>query len=114
MLPHKTTRGQIALGKLATYEGIPEPYDKQKRVVVSDALKVVRMRSDRNFCVLGVLSKEVGWGYTELVGQLEAQRKIKDVQFYNEKKAKTAARAKAVKAANVPASVKKTLADCGY
>ncbi len=114
MLPHKTSRGQIALGKLATYEGIPEPYDKMKRVVVPDALKAVRMRSDRNFCVLGVLSKEVGWGYTELVGQLEAQRKIKDEQYYNEKKAKVAARAKAIKSYVVSASDKKILADAGY
>ena len=57
MLPHKTVRGQLALGRLATYEGIPEPYDKQKRLVVPDALKVLRMRADRNFCLLGELSK---------------------------------------------------------
>lgn len=87
MLPHKTVRGQLALGRLATYEGIPEPYDKIKRLVVPDALKVLRMRADRNFCILGELSKEVGWGYTDLVAKLEATRKAKEQAFYQEKKA---------------------------
>lgn len=101
MMPHKTIRGQLALGRLATFEGIPEPYDKKKRVVVPAALKVLRLRADRNFTVLGELSKEVGWGYTDLVARLEAQRKIKEQAFYAEKKAKAAAVAKATKAADL-------------
>ena len=114
MLPHKTARGQLALGRLASFEGIPEPYDKVKRVVVPDALKVLRMRSDRNFCLLGELSKEVGWGYTELVQRLEATRKAKEQEFYAGKKAAVAKRAKVVKSATVSAGSKKILADAGY
>jgi large subunit ribosomal protein L13Ae len=33
MLPHKTPRGAIALGKLKVFEGIPAPYDTKKRQV---------------------------------------------------------------------------------
>ena len=97
MLPHKTVRGQLALGRLATYEGIPEPYDKQKRLVVPDALKVLRMRADRNFCLLGELSKEVGWGYTDLVAKLEATRKAKEQAFYQTKKAAATAKDQKIK-----------------
>eukprot|EP01036_Dinobryon_divergens_P028580 gene28580-37544_t len=103
MLPHKTKRGQLALGRLAAFEGIPEPYDKKKRVVVPAALKVIRLRSDRPFTVLGALSKEVGWGYTDLVSRLEAQRKIKEQAYYAEKKAEVAAKAKAVASADLSA-----------
>ena len=97
MLPHKTVRGQLALGRLATYEGIPEPYDKVKRLVVPDALKVLRMRADRNFCLLGELSKEVGWGYTDLVAKLEASRKAKEQAYYQEKKAAATAKDQKIK-----------------
>ena len=113
MLPHKTVRGQLALGRLATYEGIPEPYDKVKRLVVPEALKVLRMRPDRNFCLLGELSKEVGWGYTELVQKLEAQRKIKEQAFYLEKKSATARKAKATASADL-SKVTPILSSFGY
>ena len=80
---------------MQTFEGIPEPYDKKKRVVVPDAIKVLRMRSNRRFCVLGALSKEVGWGYTDLIAKLEAQRKVKEQAYYVEKKASIALKSKA-------------------
>jgi large subunit ribosomal protein L13Ae len=67
---------------LKAFEGIPEPYDKKKRVVVPAALKVIRMRPDRRFTLLGELSKEVGWGYSDLVSRLEQQRKVKEQAFY--------------------------------
>lgn len=113
MIPHKTPRGAEALARLATYEGIPEPYDKQKRVVVPAALKVLRMRPDRRFTVLGELSKEVGWGYTDLVARLESQRKTKEQAYYAEKKAQIAAKAKATAAADLSA-VAPVLAPVGY
>ena len=113
MLPHKTVRGQSALARLACFEGIPEPYDKKKRVVVPSALKSLRLRADRNFTVLGELSKEVGWGYTDLVAKLEAQRKIKEQAYYAEKKAQTALKSKAVASADLSA-VSGILAPLGY
>ena len=82
-------------------------------MVVPAALKVLRMRADRNFCLLGALSKEVGWGYTELVQKLEAQRKIKEQAFYAEKKAKLALKAKATASADL-SSVTPILSSMGH
>lgn len=47
MLPHKLHRGKEALGRLKVFEGIPPPYDKQKRMVVPSALRVLRLKSRR-------------------------------------------------------------------
>jgi len=47
MLPHKITRGKEALARLKVFEGIPAPYDKQKRMVVTSALKVLRLNPCR-------------------------------------------------------------------
>jgi len=113
MLPHKTARGQLALHRLGTYEGIPAPYDTMKRLIIPEAYKAIRMRPDRRFTVLGRLSKEVGWGYTDLVNRLETQRKVKEQEFYTAKKAKAAALAKAAKKADL-SKVKPVLASFGY
>merc|ERR1712141_471809 len=37
MVPHKLTRGKDALARLKVFEGVPPPYDKQKRQVVPSA-----------------------------------------------------------------------------
>ena len=71
------------------------------------------MRPDRKFTVLGRLSKEVGWGYTDLVQRLETQRKVKEQEFYTAKKAKIATRAKAIAKADL-SKVKPVLASFGY
>jgi large subunit ribosomal protein L13Ae len=113
MMPHKTTRGNEAMARLAMFEGIPAPYDKIKRLVVPEALKAIRMRPDRNFTVLGSLSKEFGWNYGPLVERLEAQRKIKEQAFYAEKKAKIALASKAASAVDLTA-VNKVLTSNGY
>merc|ERR1712076_357962 len=47
MLPHKLARGKEALDRLKVFEGIPPPYDKQKRLVVPSALKVLRIKPRR-------------------------------------------------------------------
>ena len=101
MMPHMTVRGATAMSRLGVYEGIPEPYDKVKRKVVPQALKVIRMKSHRRFCLLGALSKEVGWKHSELVAKLEEQRKVKEQAFYAEKKAKKIAYDKAVASADL-------------
>ena len=92
---------------------MPAPYDKVKRVVVPEALKAIRMRADRNFCVLGNLSQEFGWNYGPLVERLEAQRKIKEQAFYAEKKAKATLQTKAAGAVDLSA-VDKVLAPIGF
>ena len=74
---------------------------RKKRKVVPQALKVIRMKSHRRFCLLGALSKEVGWKHSELVAKLEEQRKVKEQAFYAEKKAKKIAYDKAVASADL-------------
>ena len=112
-MPHKTARGQAALARLATFEGIPEPYDKQKRVVVPAALKVIHMKAERRFTVLSNLSQEFGWNYGPLIERLEAQRKVKEQAFYVAKKADIAAKAKTAASVDL-SSVTTVLADLGY
>ena len=77
MIPHKTKRGMEALNRLKVYEGVPPPYDKvsgifdcisalgsdtlvrwsfpvflqQKRMVVPQALRVLKLRPGRKVCV---------------------------------------------------------------
>ena len=113
MVPHRTVRGQNAMARLATFEGIPPPYDTCKRQCVPEAVKVVRMQASRNYTVIGDLAKEVGWGHKELVAKLEAQRKIKEQAYYAEKKAKKIAVDKATASADL-SSVAQVLADNGY
>lgn len=86
MLPHKTARGKEAMERLKTFEGIPPPYDKQKRMVVPSALKVLRLGQTRKYCNLNRLAHEVGWKYQKVIGTLEARRKVKSKQFYERKR----------------------------
>ncbi len=59
MVPHKTKRGNAALERLKCFEGVPAPYDRVKRLVVPDALKVLRLQHGHRFCKLGDLSSSV-------------------------------------------------------
>jgi len=95
MIPHKTARGAAALDRLKCFEGIPQPYDKVKRLVIPDCLKVLRLQHGHKFCTLGNLATEVGWKHEETVKELEAKRKVKSAEFYKDKTAKLSARAAA-------------------
>src|ERR1700712_5612130 len=70
MIPHKTARGAAALERLKVFEGVPPPYDKQKRMVVPQALRVLRLKPGRKYCSVGRLSHEVGWKYQDVVERL--------------------------------------------
>tara|TARA_B110000285_G_C15104454_1_gene607070 strand:+ start:1183 stop:1779 length:597 start_codon:yes stop_codon:yes gene_type:complete len=96
MLPHKTPKGKAALQHIKVFEGIPSPYDQKKRMVVPEALKVVRMKAHRRFCVYGDLAQMAGWTRKELVATLEEKRKIKSQKFFDTKQKKVAAKKKAV------------------
>ncbi|CAO1388904.1 unnamed protein product [Diamesa serratosioi] len=86
MIPHRTRRGKIALARLKVFEGVPPPYDKQKRVCVPSAMKILCLRTDRKYCQVGRVSHEVGWKYRDVVSSLEAKRKIKSRLNYTHKK----------------------------
>jgi large subunit ribosomal protein L13Ae len=86
MINHKTKRGQAALERLKVFEGVPHPYDRVKRVVIPNALRVLRLKPGRKFCRLGDLSAQVGWAHNDLVKQLETKRKVKAFAWYQTKK----------------------------
>jgi ribosomal protein uL13 len=76
MIPHKTARGKAAMERLKVFEGVPAPYDKKKRMVVPQALRVLRLKPGRKFCTVGRLSHEVGWKYQDVVARLVHQTVI--------------------------------------
>jgi len=115
MVHQKTPRGQAALSRLSTFEGVPAPYDKQKRVVVPAALKVMRLKPGRDFTIVGDLAHSVGWKHRELLTRLEAKRKADGKEFYEKKKADNVKKSKAEAAcASELAKVNAVLAASGY
>ncbi|CEP03653.1 Ribosomal protein L13a [Plasmodiophora brassicae] len=78
MVPYKTKRGQEALARLQTFEGVPPAYQKVKRQVVPDALRMLRLQPGRKWSVLGDLSNDVGWKYRGIIAKLEDKRKARN------------------------------------
>lgn len=74
MIPHKTARGAAALERLKVFEGVPPPYDKKKKMVVPQALRVLRLQPGRKYCTVGRLSHEVGWKYQDVVERCVGSR----------------------------------------
>ncbi|KAH8815924.1 60S ribosomal protein L16 [Xylogone sp. PMI_703] len=114
MIPHKTARGAAAMERLKVFEGIPPPYDKVKRVVVPQALRVLRLKPGRKYCTVGRLSHEVGWKYQDVVARLEERRKVKSAAYYQRKKVARKQLSDAKAGAKVDDNVKKQLAEYGY
>lgn len=69
MIPHKTARGAAALERLKTFDGVPPPYDHKKRMVVPQALRVLRLKPGRKYCTVGRLGHEFGWKYQDVVAR---------------------------------------------
>jgi hypothetical protein len=69
MIPHKTARGAAAMERLKTFEGVPPPYDTKKRMVVPQALRVLRLKPGRKYCTVGRLGHEFGWKYQDVVSR---------------------------------------------
>ena len=117
MLPHKTKRGAAALDRLKVFEGCPEPFAKQKRMVVPAALRVLRLKPGRAFTTVGRLSHEVGWKYQTILAKLESQRIESGKKYWAEKKKEAREkRSKISKLASNPkiAKVNEQLAQLGY
>jgi len=109
MVPHKTARGAAALERLKLFEGVPPPYDRKKRFVVPEALRVLRLKPGRKYCTVKRLSHEVGWGYKDVVDRLEEKRKIKAAAFHERKSA-----AKSRQQAAVDQASSEVLSTLGY
>merc|ERR1712187_863525 len=101
MIPHKTARGAAALDRLKSFEGIPHPFDRKKRMVIPRCLKVIRLRPERKFCKLGDLASQAGWKHQALVERLEGQRKEKSAKYFTKSKAAKKTTSAAVKSAKV-------------
>merc|ERR1712170_104312 len=117
MTPHKTERGKDALKRLQTFEGVPPPYDKKKKMVIPSALKVLRLKHGRRFCSLGRLGHEVGWKYQDIIEALEAKRKVKSETFHAKKVKVEKAKAEVLKDAKVAkqiAPLNEVIASYGY
>lgn len=113
MIPHKTARGQEALENLEVYEGIPPLYTNKKRVVVPQALRVLRLKPGRKYTTVGRLANEVGWQYQDVVERLEERRKVKSAAYWSKKQAlieKTVAAEKSLEGSETS----KALAAFGY
>ncbi|OXV08026.1 hypothetical protein Egran_04213 [Elaphomyces granulatus] len=113
MIPHKTARGTAAMERLKVFEGVPPPYDKKKRVVVPQALRVLRLKPGRKYCTVGRLSHEFGWKYQDVVSRLEERRKAKSAAFYERKRANQRQLAEAQKT-GTGETIKSQLAEYGY
>lgn len=113
MLPHKSPRGAAALARLRSFEGMPPPYDKTKKMVVPSALRVVRLRPDRKYTRLGRISTELGWKYADVIERLEAKRKVFGAAHHERVKASAKLRRKATDAADL-GTVTATLEAAGY
>ncbi|SCU86443.1 LAME_0D06150g1_1 [Lachancea meyersii CBS 8951] len=113
MVSHKTARGKAAMERLKVFEGVPPPYDKKKRVVVPQALRVLRLKPGRKYTTLGKLSTSVGWKYEDVVSKLEEKRKVRSAEYYAKKKAFNK-KVLAATAANAESEVAQKLAALGY
>ncbi len=113
MLPHKTSRGAEALGRLKAFEGVPAPYDTKNRQVVPDALRAVKLSSFRKFCTLGELSSEVGWNKRSLIEKLENKRRERASAWHKKRVASANNVRKALNLKEINA-VRAELASYGY
>jgi len=113
MMPHKTARGAAALERLKVFEGVPPPYDKKQRMVVPQALRILRLKPGRKYCTVGRLAHEVGWKYQDVVARLEERRKVKGAAYYERKKIARRQNAEATKSSS-DSKTKEKLAALGY
>ena len=115
MVHQKSARGQEALARLSTFEGIPHPYDKKKRTVVPAALRILRLKKGRDYTIMGELADSIGWKHKDLLKKLEDKRKVKAEAFFQKKKAKEQLKQKAIAAAEGDlAKVNGVLSAAGY
>ena len=85
MVPHKQARGAAALERLKVFEGVPAPYDRKKRMVIPDALRVLKLKPGRKVTTVGRIAHEVGWKYQDVVAELEEKRKVKSKAYFEKK-----------------------------
>ncbi|CAG9321633.1 unnamed protein product [Blepharisma stoltei] len=95
MVPRKTPIGQAALDRLKAFDGVPHPYDTKKKMVIPDALRVLKLGPTRKYTVLGELAAKIGWKHKELIDKLENKRKERAKAWYQGKLDKQEAKVQA-------------------
>jgi len=98
---------------MKVFEGVPAPYDTKKKLVIPDALKIVRLKDERKFCALGDLSASVGWKKKNLLDQLEEKRKERAKKYYEKKLEKLNNKRKALALPEIK-NIKQQLSAFGY
>jgi large subunit ribosomal protein L13Ae len=114
MLPHMTPKGAAALGRLKCFDGVPLSLNAKKKLVVPDALKVVRLKPRSRFCMLGDIQKECGWTKGELIDSLEAKRVGRNHEWHLRRVKKIKDRSSAVKNNAELNKINKELQEYGY
>merc|ERR1711982_40963 len=76
-----------ALARLKTFDGCPAPYDKKKKLVVPDALRILNLRPYRAYSNLGKICSQLGWKHGGLIEGLEDKRKEAAAADYKERAA---------------------------
>ena len=85
MVPRKSPHGQAALARLKVFDGVPHPYDTKKKMVVPQALRVLKLNPNSQYCVLGDLANSVGWKHQSIIKTLEEKRKTRAKEWYQKK-----------------------------
>ena len=115
MVPRKSPHGQAALARLKVFEGVPHPYDTKKKMVVPQALRVVKFNPQGKYTVLGELAASVGWRHKDIVKKLEDKRKEKAKVWYQNKANQNKAKEQAFnKVKATLGSELKTIEESGY
>ena len=115
MVPRKSPHGQAALARLKVYDGVPHPYDTKKKMVVPQALRVIKLNPQSQYCVLGELAATIGWKHQAIIKKLETKRKERAKTWYQSKLDKAAAKAQAFEKVKATLGTEiKTIADSGF
>merc|ERR1711981_963418 len=114
MLPKKKKRGYCALARLKTFDGCPAPYDKKKKLVVPEALRILKLRPYRKYSNLGKICSQLGWKHGGLIEGLEEKRKEAAAADYKERLANLQEAAKKESGSAELAKVNKELEQFGY
>mmetsp|Transcript_9261 Transcript_9261/g.17697 ORF Transcript_9261/g.17697 Transcript_9261/m.17697 type:complete len:203 (+) Transcript_9261:4917-5525(+) len=115
MIPRKTSHGQAALNRLKVFDGVPYPFDTKKKMVVPEALRVLRLTPGRRYTVLGELADKIGWKHKDLIERLEGKRLEKASQWHTRKLEKEAVKEKAVsRISSDLAPLQQTLKELGF
>jgi large subunit ribosomal protein L13Ae len=116
MVRYKTARGANAMARLTVYDGCPPHYVKVKKMVIPQALRLIRIKSTTKYAKLGKMCSQVGWTKAAVIAKLEAKRKEASLGWYRKKREALKLKEKATAEANKSLSEaeRKLLAEYGY